>query len=814
MNFINQYKLLVLGMLHLISINLIYGQSESLILSGYVYDSTTGEALIGANIYETDYSNATNSNQFGFFNLNIKKNETVVNFSFIGYKDYQLKVNQSKEVVIRLEPISQTFEAVVVVADKNDKRENLSQAEMSTHQLQIEEIQNLPALGGESDVLKTLTFLPGIKQGEDGGAGFYVRGGNLDQNLILMDGIPLYNPYHLFGFFSTFNPDAINGMNIIKGAFPARYGGRISSVLDVSLKEGNNQEWKTKLSLSLVSAKATIGGPIVKGKSSILLSARRTLLDLPFRLLMKSTAGENQKTDHIINFGDLNLKWNYRFSTKDRIYISAYFSNDVNNFSDQFSNSNSTKDFSIDQNWKNGMTSFRWNHLYSNKLFSNTTAYYSHYSFDYYLADNSTSDTEFASVNTNQISSEVNDIGLKQDYHLFLNQTNETRFGIGAILHNYDFAVQSLREDSDGDSLYYETPKEIMKDVELSAYLEHEAAIHPKFKINAGIHTSAFLTSGKSYYSLQPRLNLNYSINNNLSLKLGYAKMTQFAHLLSKGNLVYKSDFWILSTENIKPINSIQYSLGTHLAIGKKYKFSVEGYYKTLENLVSFKPGASFILQQGTVEEKITQGSGKSYGTEFFFQKTQGRFTGWLGYTLAWSMRQFEEINFGKEYFDIYDRRHDLSLAANYQLNDQWSLHGTFVFSTGGFSNFSNNSYIAPNYNPNANSLDVNYGENNDVTIDASNGAESNNPTIIQNTSSINEYRLPNYHRLDITAKKKFITKKNRNAEWKFGVTNLYNKFNPTFYKPNVGENQGTKSQFVAVSIFPIMPFVNYTITF
>ncbi len=788
---------------------------KAIVISGYVYDERTGEVLIGANIYESDFKNATTSNQFGFFSLSVKKESAIIHFSYLGYNNYQVKVTQSQELIVKLLANNQTLEAVIVTAKEEEENEKLTRPAMSTHNLQMEEVKQLPALAGETDVLKTLTLLPSIKQGEDGAAGFYVRGGNIDQNLILMDGIPLYNPYHLFGFLSTFNPDAINDIEIIKGAFPARYGGRVSSVIDVSLKEGNNQKWETNLSVSLLAAKATVSGPLVKDKSSILISARRTILDLPYRLLIASTADENQETKHVLNFADLNLKWNYRFSTKDRLYIATYFSNDVNDFNDTYSDTMSSKDYKVDQRWKNGMASLRWNHLYSNKLFSNTTAYFSHYSFNYLLGDNYTSEERvISSVNTNEIGSKINDFGLKQDYHLFLNQKNETRFGIGGVLHNYEFSVRTKKQENNTDDLYYETPKQAMKDIELSSYLEHEWEVHPQVKINGGLHASAFLASKKTYYSMQPRLSMSYLINDNVSLKLGYAQMTQYAHLLSKGNLVYKSDFWILSSDKIKPINSTQYSLGTYFSLGKQFSLSVEGYYKTMENLINFKPGASFILQEGPVEDKITQGSGKSYGGEFLFQKTKGRFTGWLGYTLAWSTRQFEDINFGKTFYDIYDRRHDLSLVGNYSLNDKWSLNSVFVFSTGGFSNFSTHSYITPNYNPNATGYNVIYGADNTVTVDGSNGNDVNNPTLIHNTSNINEYRLPNYHRLDITAIKKITTKRKRQAELKLGITNLYNNFNPSFYKPNFGENEEVKSKYVAVSIFPFMPFVNYSITF
>lgn len=794
------------------------------ILSGFVYDASSGEALIGANVYEQKHQQATISNEFGFFSLTLKKDIDLVTVSYIGYETQQIEVKGTKEIIIKLVPRINKVTEVNVIAAENKQKERLQKTGMSTNELAVKEVKNLPSLGGETDVLKTLNLLPGIKQGEDGTAGFYVRGGNIDQNLILMDGVPLYNPYHLFGYFSTFNPDAINNIEITKAAFPARYGGRLSSVVNITMKEGNDRDWETKMTIGLLSAKVSVGGPLVKGKSSMIFSARRSYLDIPYGLIVNSIASDGEKAKHKINLTDLNLKLNYRLSPKDRLYFSSYFSRDVNDFNFQSVYTFGNDEFGIDQNWKTGILSFRWNHLFSNKLFSNTTAYYTHYSFNYDLINNNSiivNNFKQDFINSNKMESVLNDFGVKQDYQFYLNEKNVLRFGLGGILHNYDFGVSSMRLESFRDTADYTTPKNPIRNAELSLYVEDEVDLFQSLKINAGLHFSSSLSSKKSYHSLQPRLGLRYLLNDQVALKAGYSDMTQFVHLLSQGSVAYRTNIWIPVSDKLKPQKSKQYSLGTYVNLSKDLSLEVEGYYKETKGLIAYKPGASFILQEGTVEDKITIGDGEAYGAEVFFKKDKGRFTGWLAYTLSWSTRQFDEINFREKYFDTYDRRHDVSITANYTLNKKWSLHAVWVFATGGFSNFSTHSYTVPNYDPNANSLDAfwSYQEFEDggtsEIVGISEIFNTADNGVVHSANRVNEYRLPNYHRLDFTLSKRKTTKRNNLAELRFGVTNVYNKFNPTFYRPNFNEEEeGNNAKYEAVSVFPTMPFFNYSITF
>ena len=795
-------------------------KTKEIIFSGYLLDATTGEAMIAATIYEKTSFKATTTNNFGFFSLTLPAGEHTIVLSFLGYETKEIKVNKTQQSSIRLQPTTSDLTEVVISAtkDKAVEEDAVQSAQIGVMRISPKKLKAIPALAGEADVLKAITLLPGVKPGIDGAAGFYVRGGGADQNLILLDGVPMYNPYHLFGFLSTFNPDAINNIEITKGAFPARYGGRLSSVLDITTKDGNNQAWEKKVSAGLLSAKFTINGPIIKDRSSISVSARRTLLDL---LIAPIAAQRSKGFKSIVtyNFGDINLKYNYKISNKDKIYVSGFYSRDALKFREK----SKEKDFAIQQlrdreGWQNGIGSFRWNHLFNDKLFLNTTAYISNY--NYFSTQRKEVDSQnesliASSLQETEYRSTIQDVAIKQDYHYFLNPNHTIRFGGSAIFHTFKPGVNTLFQKTGTETLQGTSLDNTIKAKEYALYAEDNMTIGKKIKINVGIHASAFSVEDTTYTSLQPRISARFLVNQNWSIKGGYAQMAQYLHLLTSSSLSKSSDLWVPVTKKIKPPTSTQYSVGTAFNIGQ-YGIEIEGYYKDMNQLIDYKEGAEFSVSNEQWEEKVESGKGKSYGAEIFLQKKKGRLTGWLGYTLSWTNRQFEFINFGETYSYKYDRRHDISVAANYKFNKRWSFNGTWVFFSGALVTVPTANHLNPNFK---------YGDrfawfqfpNSDGAIF---NITDNNPGINQSASKRNNYRLPDYHRLDLSAVWKLTTKKDNQAELTFGLTNAYNKFNPSFFSGDVQLNpsddnpNGVESTVNAFSPFPIMPTVSYQLEF
>lgn len=792
------------------------GNKTPLTFSGYVYDSNTGEALIGANVYDKESKKATSTNAFGFFSLSLKPGEHTVVISYLSYESMELNISKSQQISLKLQPAENILNTVEITARETDKNA-IQSVDISRNTLSTTQIKNIPALGGEADALKALSLLPGVKSGEEGTAGFYVRGGGIDQNLILMDGIPLYNPYHLFGYLSTFNSDAINHIQIVKGGFPARYGSRLSSVVDITMNEGNNQEWKTKISAGLVSAKATTSGPIIKGKSALFFSARRSYMDLIYTPIARVNAPD-KKLEEKYNMMDFNLKWNYKFSNKDRIFFSSYFSRDLLLYDEAsaYNNGNTDQD-KTDATWKNGIASLRWNHLYNDKLFSNTTLYFTNYSYNFDLLFRRTSTRsglERDAKQTKDVLSTINDIGLKQDYAWYLNQDHTIRFGLAGIRHQYEVGVASFRAETDRETIQTETTERDTEAMEFSLYAEDEFAVGNRLNFNIGLHAASYLVGNKQYFSLQPRLNARFAISEKVSLKLAYAQMAQYIHLLTSGGLIYKTDFWIPTTESIKPESSNQFTLGTAFQLGEDLQLEVEGYYKTLHNLTDYKPGASLLTHRGSWEGVVATGDGESYGAELFLQKTKGKLTGWLGYTLSWALRTFDGINFGTTYYDTYDRRHDISIVANYAINHKWSLNATWVFATGGYTTQAYESYTTPGYNATNEQYELFFNAVGTTVI----STDSQNPSIVYVANSKNNFRLPNYHRLDIGASRIKMTKGGHLSELRFGLINVYNHFNPTFFREKtplpIFDMQPRQPEYEAVALFPISPSFTYSITF
>ncbi len=790
-------------------------KTKNLVLSGYLLDATSGEAMIAASIYEQTSFVATTTNNFGFFSLTLPPGAHTIVVSFIGYETQEIKVKETKQITIKLQPTTNELTEVVVSATKAkvEAEDPVKSAQIGVMRISANKLKSIPALAGEADVLKAITLLPGIKPGVEGAAGFYVRGGGPDQNLILLDGVPMYNPYHLFGLLSTFNPDAINNIEVTKGAFPARYGGRLSSVLDIITKDGNNQKWEKKISLGLLSAKASINGPLIKDKSSISISARRTLLDL----LIAPIAAERErgfKRVTTYNFGDVNLKYNYKISNKDKLYVSGFYSRDALKIREKTKDEGSAiQKLRNREGWQNGFGSFRWNHLFNDKLFLNTTAYYSNY--NYFTTERKEVESQDETLVSNVLQEEeyrskINDIAIKQDYHYYLNQQHNIRFGGSVIFHNFKPGVSTLYQKTGEETIRGAFQNNTTKAKEFGLYIEDNIAFGKRLKLNLGVHASALSVQEKFYKSIQPRASFNLLLADNFSLKGGYAQMTQYLHLLTSSELTKSTDLWVSATKNTLPANATQFSFGTAFNLGK-YGIELEGYYKEMTQLIDYKNGNEFLVNNDNWENKVGRGEGESYGVELFIQKKKGLLTGWLGYTISWTNRTFDFLNGGKSFPYTYDRRHDISLVGNYQWNDKWSFNGTWVFYSGNYATIPTLNHINPNFQ-----FDDKYAwlqfPNEESAVFA---IDLKNPGINDVSDKRNNYKLPDYHRLDLSATMKIVTKKGREAEWTFGLTNAYNKFNPWRFSDVArdNDNDGNGSKITAQSAFPIMPTVSYSIT-
>ena len=783
-------KEILISLGFVLSLTTVFAQ-QKFTMSGYVKDAKTGEAMIGANVYAPALNLGTATNTYGFYSLTLPADSVKIGVSYIGYNTKYLSLLLNKDVEFNFALSDDTeLEEIVVTAAQAERIEERSQ--MSTIEVPVQQIKQIPALLGEVDVLKALQLLPGVQSGGEGGSGLYVRGGSPDQNLILLDGVPVYNASHLFGFFSVFNADAIKNVTLTKGGYPARYGGRLSSVLEINMKEGNNETFHGEGSVGIIASRLTLEAPIKKGKTSFMVSGRRTYADVLARpFILAQTKGQG---DGGYYFWDLNAKVNHIISNKDRVYVSMYGGKDRFFFKSKtkYDRNENTTEGGLD--WGNLTTAARWNHVWNKKLFSNTTFTYSQYQFNIRAEDKNVYDNPNGNTETTEFSarylSGINDWAGKIDFDYLPNPNHSIKTGISAIYHTFKPGATNVKSTGTGDEIDVTVGTENKYATEAYTYIEDDMSIGKKFKMNVGLHASTFAVDKKFYGSIQPRFGARYLATNNLALKASFALMTQYIHLLTNEGVGLPTDLWVPSTTNIKPEQSWQAAIGAARTIKKEYEVSVELYYKQMKNLVSYKEGSSF-LGAASWENLVTQGKGDAYGAEFFIQKKTGKTTGWIGYTLAWSNRQFADINFGERYPFKYDRRHDFEIVASHKFNDRISINGTWVFSTG-----------------NAVSLPIaSYS-----TIGGSNlggGVYYNN--IIDYYGKKNGFRMAAYHRLD--AGIEFHKKKKRyERTWVLGVYNAYSRQNPFFiYKGN--DNQGNDA-FKQVSLFPIIPSVSYNFKF
>jgi outer membrane receptor for ferrienterochelin and colicin len=762
-------------------------------ISGTITEDGSGENLIGANVFELNSSQGTTSNTYGFYSLTLPKDSVYLRISYVGYQSniFKLKLRADTTVNISLRE-NGLLQEIVFSAESEDEIQNSTR--MGTIEVPVDHIKALPALMGEVDLMKVLQLLPGVQSGTEGGSGLYVRGGGPEQNLILLDGVPVYNASHLFGFFSVFNADAINHVELIKGGFPARYGGRLSSVIDIRMKEGNKEKIQGEGAIGLIASRVTVEGPLKKNKSSFIVSGRRTYVDLLARPILKNATKGEETAGYF--FYDLNAKINYVLGSKNKIYLSTYMGDDKAYARSRYSSGDQDKRLKNDDQfglkWGNITSAIRWNSILSSKLFSNVTATYSRYRFGV-SADSeevyTSPDTSVVSYYHTSYKSGIRDYGMKVDFDYIPSPAHYIRFGAQAVNHLFTPGVLAYKSESVADTT---VGAKSLSSREFFAYAEDDILLHPKLKVNVGVHASAFLTGSKQYQSVQPRLSARFLVNEKISLKASYAQMTQYIHLLTNAGIGLPTDLWVPSTPKIKPEQSFITSVGGAWNVKPAYEVSVEAYYKTMNGIIEYKEGASYLDIEQDWQDKVEAGTGRSYGSEFFLQKKKGRVSGWLGYTLSWTDRTFKNINHGKTFPYRYDRRHDVEVTLSYKWKPTKDFSLTWVYGTGAAVSLPQSQYMSyPEY-PNA-------------------PGEFYSGTYIDYYGGRNAYRMRAYHRLDLGYTS---TKKTKWGErsWSISVYNAYNRRNPFFI--DVGTDKKGQAKFIQYSLFPTIPSIAYRFKF
>lgn len=754
-------------------------------------DSLSRETLIGATLQVKELSRGVSTNQYGYYSLTLPEGEYTLIVSFVGYFPLEQKImlNTDQELNIALFSKSSLSQEIVISAKKRDA--NVKNAQMGQIDLSMNRMRSVPVIFGEIDPLKTLQLFPGVTNAGEGNSGLYVRGGGPDQNLILLDDAVVYNTGHLFGFFSIFNGDAIKNVSLVKGGMPAQYGGRLSSVLDISMKDGNMNKFQAEGGIGSIASRLAIQGPVVKDKSSFMISGRRTYIDQLVKPFIKKGS---QFYGSGYYFYDLNAKFNYKFSNKDRLYISGYFGRDVFDFV------NNQRQFDVNIPWGNSTMTARWNHVFNKKLFMNTTFVYNDYDFALGALQNS---FNFS------LKSGIRDLSFKSDLDHYLTPEHKLKYGLQYTYHRFSPSIISGRQDS---VVFSPNNSQLKYAREMSAYIQDDWEISERLKMNYGLRWSGFQQVGpytnfttdnfgnrldsaifkkgdpiKFYHGLEPRATLRYSINDETSIKGSVSRNRQYIHLVSNAGTTLPTDVWVPSTFRVKPQLSWQYAAGIFKNFkDNTYETSIEVYYKSMKNQIEYREGYTPSIKDP--EEEFVFGDGWSYGTEFFFNKTKGRFTGWIGYTLAWSWRKFPDLNKGNKYPAKFDRRHDLSVVGIYELNTKWKFSTVFVYASGNAASLPEKFYLIEG-------------------------------VLTQQYSNINQYRLPSYHRLDISATYTPVPKKQRKitSSWNFSIYNAYSRRNPYFfYFDQTGSafDGSLQVQAKQVSLFPVIPSVTYNFKF
>lgn len=763
----------------LLAVQLLHAQELWFSVYGTVSDQQTGESLTGATILIESSKNAgTITNSYGYYSILVPQGQYKLRVQFIGYdsKEFYVTVHENKLVDIELVEKPVQLDNITVRGEKPDR--NISSIEMGSTKFSPRQIENVPVLFGEADILKTIQLMPGVKSAGEGNSGFFVRGGGIDQNLILLDEAPVYNASHLLGFFSVFNSEAIRDATLSKGLIPAEYGGRASSVLDIKMKEGNLKDCSLTGSVGLISSNLTWEGPIKKDKSSFMISGRRTYADM----FLKLSPNEDLSNTSLY-FYDLNMKTNFKINERNRLYLSTYFGRDNFGFSDRFG-----------FDWGSRTGTIRLNHIFNERLFLNSSFIYSNYSYD----------IDLRGTSEVTMRSKIRDLNLKEDFIFYKNAQSTLKYGANIIYHNFVPGEIIPGENSAYNALKITDRKAI----ESAFYFSNNKVSSSRLKLYYGLRLALFTNIGpgefyvldgdgevrdtitynkfklvKTQGGLEPRLGFNYLINHSTSLKGSATRIYQFVHLLSNSTTSTPTDVWLPSSDNVKPQIADQVSLGLFKNFNKnRFESSLEAYYKQLYNQIDYKNGADLIFNS-TVESELVFGKGWSYGAEFLFKKNYGKLNGWITYTWSKTMRQFDDINDGVAFPARHDRTHDLAIVGMYKISEKITVSANWVYSTGDAVTFPSGKY------------------------------EIDGQTAGYYTER-NGYRMPDTHRLDLGLT--WVRKKNRRFEssWNFSVYNAYAHENPYYIYFQESEDQPGTQEAVQVSLFKIVPSVSYKFKF
>ena len=773
-------------------------------ISGTVTDAKTGETLIGAAVYDTVSRKGALTNQHGRFSLTLKNSHAVLRVSFVGYEkqyhDLTLKSNYRLDVKMKS---TYTLQEVVI---RGERVQHVESSQPSVVEVPVEQVKAIPMIFGETDVVKAVQLLPGVQNGAEGMAGLYVRGGGPDENLFLLDGVPMYNVNHLGGFFSAFNSDAVKNISLYKGSFPARFGSRLSSVLDITTNNGNDKELHGGVSVGLISAKLNLEGPIVRERTTFSLSARRTYGDVllqPIIANVTAAEGSDAKINAGYYFYDVNAKVTHRFSDRSRLYASYYMGDDALYARFKVSDGYDVRQYEkLGYNWGNIVGSLRWNYELTPKLFMNLTGAYTRYRSNLGVSE------EFESRSSNDayafglnFKSGIRDMAAYADFDYTPTPDHAVKFGTRYTFHHFTPETLSMKEDANGEKLDTVVGQSTVGAHEVMMYAEDDWKINDIFKVNIGLNVTGFGVQGKFYPSLQPRVSGRWLVNDKLSVKVGYARMTQYLHLLSTSTVALPTDLWVPVTAHITPMTSNQVAAGVFYNLLDSLNLSVEAYYKNMDNLLEYKDGASFWGSSQGWEQKVCMGRGWAYGVEFLAQKTVGKWTGWLGYTWSHTDRLFDRegmtLNGGRPFPAKYDRRHDISLVLSYKFSERFDASVTWVYATGnaatlGLQQFSPDGEPQDEYN------DYYYY-----------GGEEATASYI---SSRNNYRMPAYHRMDVSLNWHKPLKYGRQTV-NVSIYNAYNRQNPYTLYTSYSWETGTRT-LNQLSLFPILPSVSYIWTF
>ncbi|MDR2969872.1 MAG: TonB-dependent receptor [Tannerellaceae bacterium] len=763
-------------------------ERQSFTVSGRITDATTGEVLIGATVAERRQNRGTSANTYGFYSLTLPKGEVLLNWSYLGYDAAEAAFEHMRDTVINiaLDPFVSELAEVVVSAGDN----NIKSARPGQIFVPVSTIRNKPALMGENDLMKSLQYIPGVQSSTEGKADLSVRGGTPDQNLILLDGNPIYNANHLFGFMSVFNTDALKNVTLYKSGFPARFGGRLSSVIDANTKDGNKERFGGSATLGLLAAKFNIEGPILKDRTSFTLSGRRSWADTFMSSLQKS-----ESTVTTVYFYDINAKLHHKISDRTSLYLTAYNGHDklknteqnITVYPGQVAEHNSTSEQSW--RWGNTIVAARLNSSLSGNLFMNANLSYNGYRYNTsiensYTAPNDEGKQEQVS-NRIGYDSGISDYTGTLEFEYIPAPAHYVRSGVQYVYHNFRPEVQSLSGSGAVNINNGKVPAG-----ELSAYVEDEWEVVRQLKVNGGVRFSMFSVRGKTYAGVDPRLSARYMFSDRVSVKAGYTQMQQYIHLLSNNSLLFQTDLWVPATDRIAPMNSTQYSLGLYVAFPKLFDLSIDGYYKDMNNLIEYTDGASFAGSSSGWEDKVEAGIGRSYGVEIALERHVGATTGTLSYAWSKSERRFAEINYGEWFPAKFDRRHSVNATVTHKPNKKIDLTASWTFASGDMM-----------------SLPL-------MSIDIANITTGRGYGDLYQLDHRNNYRMPAHHRLDVGMN--FYPRKERNPQrygvWNFSIYNVYNRMN-AFKLYVQGEADGTV-KLKKMVMFPILPSVSYTYNF